>query len=87
MSTHFNTSGPTPTLRRIHPFAASLVLSLTQIAVPPDPKNALVFGGSVSVASNAYDESFGNMRAFKVHEPSVSTFRTSLLSRVTPTLT
>ncbi len=51
-----------PVTSRMQPFTFGNVVSLTQIAVPPEPKNEFVLGGSVSVASNVYDESAGKMR-------------------------
>ena len=51
MSTHFDTSVPSPDAMVMQPRTCGLVLSLAHTAKPPGPKNELVFGGSVSVAS------------------------------------
>ena len=49
---NFETSVPRPDAMVIQPRTLRSLLSLAHTAKPPGPKNELVFGGSVSVASN-----------------------------------
>src|SRR5207253_3031503 len=87
MSRHFETSVPRPDAMVMQPRTFRALLSLAHTAKPPGPKNELVYGGSVSVASNEQLESFSKMRGLLAQPPSVCTLMTSLLSRVMTSVT